>query len=208
MRYHFGGEHPAVAQKRAEDEQKVAELVGRGVPAVRTLYDDGGGHGSFHKAMVAASGGDGDSRGAFAFLDARASRNLGDVSRPEALATGPREVPVEAAKGRGREPAKVASAAAAAPAQAAVAAPALETKSFYQRTLSLFGKSDEPAAPVDAMKPAAPAATQPRRGASAAPLLKPQAATPTTERRASLNTPMPGSQPVLPASGSGFARLN
>src|ERR671921_2293023 len=52
MRYHFGAEPAAVAEKRAEDEQKVAELVSKGLPAVRTVYDDGGGHSSFHRTMA------------------------------------------------------------------------------------------------------------------------------------------------------------
>ncbi len=109
-RYAFGPEHPAVAQKRAADEHRIAELVGTGIPAVRTVYDDGGGHGSFHKAMVAASGGESDSRSAFAFLDSRSGRNLGEVSRPDALAAGPREVPVEApAKDRAKAPAAAAA---------------------------------------------------------------------------------------------------
>jgi murein L,D-transpeptidase YafK len=95
LRYHFGPEHPAVAQKRAEDEQKIAELVGTGIPAVRTVYDDGGGHGSFHKALAATAGRESETRSAFAFLDSRSGRNLGEVSRPEALAAGPREVLVE-----------------------------------------------------------------------------------------------------------------
>ena len=62
---------PAVAQKRAADEHRIAELVAKGTPAVASVYDDGGGHGSFHKAMVAASGGESDSRSAFALLDSR-----------------------------------------------------------------------------------------------------------------------------------------
>jgi murein L,D-transpeptidase YafK len=47
LRYDFGPEHPAVAEKRAADEQKVAELVTKGIPAVRALYEDGGQHASF-----------------------------------------------------------------------------------------------------------------------------------------------------------------
>jgi hypothetical protein len=215
MRYHFGEEHPAVAQKRAEDEQKVAALVGT-IPAVRTVYDDGGGHGSFHKTMVATAGDD-DSRSALAFFDARASRNLGDVSRPEALAIGPREVLVETpAKGKDRGQAKgQASAATPAPnataATASAPAPAGETKSFYQRALGIFGKAEEPASP--ATEPAHPAAaapaTPPRRGAFNSPAAKPQVAPPAPERRASLPaSALPGSQPVLPAGDTGFSRLN
>src|SRR5215207_3889075 len=41
QRYDFGAEPPAVAEKRAADEQKVAELVAKGVPAVRMVYEDG-----------------------------------------------------------------------------------------------------------------------------------------------------------------------
>src|SRR5918911_5448835 len=47
MRYSFGPELPEVAEKRQHDEQKVAELVAKGVPAVRVVYEDGGGHASF-----------------------------------------------------------------------------------------------------------------------------------------------------------------
>jgi murein L,D-transpeptidase YafK len=47
LRYDFGREHPAVAEKRAADDQKIAELVEKGVPAVRELYADGGQHASF-----------------------------------------------------------------------------------------------------------------------------------------------------------------
>ncbi len=209
LRYHFGPEHPAVAQKRAEDEQKVAELVGTGVPAVRTVYDDGGGHRSFHKAMAATTAG--DSGSTFAFLDSRTSRNLGDVSRPEALAAGPREIPVETpAKAKERASKSAVQAASAAPvANPAIATPA-ETKSFYERALGLFGKSEQPAAPaVEAVTPSAAVPAPPRRGASTTAPARPQATAPTPDRRASLNTSaMPGSQPVLPAGNTGFGRLN
>jgi murein L,D-transpeptidase YafK len=47
LRYDFGPEHPAVAEKRADDEQKVAELITKGLPAVRAVYADGGQHASF-----------------------------------------------------------------------------------------------------------------------------------------------------------------
>jgi murein L,D-transpeptidase YafK len=47
LRYDFGPVHPDVAQKREGDEQKLAELVEKGVPAVRELYADGGQHASF-----------------------------------------------------------------------------------------------------------------------------------------------------------------
>jgi murein L,D-transpeptidase YafK len=47
QRYDFGPEQPTVAEKRAADEQNVAELVARGVPAVRMVYEDGSQHASF-----------------------------------------------------------------------------------------------------------------------------------------------------------------
>ena len=82
----------AVADKRRQDEQKVAELVSKGTPAVKVVYADGGQHASFQTAMVAAGGG--ESEGSFAILNARPSRNLGTVSRPEALAEGPKEIAI------------------------------------------------------------------------------------------------------------------
>jgi murein L,D-transpeptidase YafK len=63
------------ARKMAEDKQRVAALVSRGLQAVRTAYADGGQHPSFR-----GFGG--------------ASRNLGEVSRPEALAYAAQDVPV------------------------------------------------------------------------------------------------------------------
>ncbi|WP_407067312.1 L,D-transpeptidase family protein [Methylobacterium sp. Leaf111] len=68
----------AVARKRADDERQVAALVASGTPAVRLVYEDGGQHRAFRETMMAA--GDG----------------LGEVSRPEALASGPREVAMPA----------------------------------------------------------------------------------------------------------------
>ena len=64
----------AVARKQADDDRKVATLVANGTPAVRLVYEDGGQHRAFRETMMAA--GDG----------------LGEVSRPEALAAGPREI--------------------------------------------------------------------------------------------------------------------
>jgi murein L,D-transpeptidase YafK len=201
MRYHFG-DHPAVAQKRAEDEQKVADLIGKGMPAVRTVYDDGGGHTSFRASVMASTGGGDDSRSTFAFLDSGTSRKLGEVSRPEALAAGPREIPVETLA-KGKAPSKT-SAATPAP-SAAPMATAAETKSFYERALGLFGKADAPAPVAETGKPA-PAAPAPasRRGASSNQPAKPQAAAPAPERRAALSTlTLRGVQPATPATGSG-----
>jgi murein L,D-transpeptidase YafK len=59
-----------VEQKQKEDDQRVAALIAQGVRPVRLVYQDGGQHPDFM---------------------ARA----GDVSRPEALAQGPKEVPMD-----------------------------------------------------------------------------------------------------------------
>lgn len=68
----------AVARKQADDERQVAALVASGTPTVRLVYEDGGQHRAFRETMMAAGNG------------------LGEVSRPEALASGPREVDMPA----------------------------------------------------------------------------------------------------------------
>ncbi len=68
----------AVARKQADDERQVAALVASGTSAVRLVYEDGGQHRAFRETMMAAGNG------------------LGEVSRPEALASGPREVDMPA----------------------------------------------------------------------------------------------------------------
>lgn len=80
----------AVAVKRAADERAVASLVAKGTPAIRLVYDDGGGHQSFREVALAAAGGS-----AYTSLDERTRRSLGDISRPEALAAGPREIAID-----------------------------------------------------------------------------------------------------------------
>jgi hypothetical protein len=92
-RYAFNGANStiiaAVAAKQARDEREVADLVTKGTPAIRLVYDDGGGHQSFREVAMAAAG-----ASAYATLDDRTRRSLGDISRPDALAAEPREVPI------------------------------------------------------------------------------------------------------------------
>src|SRR5205085_11377770 len=107
---------PAVAEKQAADERKVAELVAKGVPAVKVVYEDGGQHASFREAMIASAGGDAGS--SFAMFSARPRRNLGEVSRPDALVAGPREIVLDDGKA-GAKPTALAFAAAAKPAPGA-----------------------------------------------------------------------------------------
>ncbi len=84
-----GGVDPSVAQavqqKRQQDDVQVAQLVAKGTPAVKLIYDDGDQHSSFKRALI-ASGSDSLNRTA-----AWASRDVG-VSRPDALTIGPRVV--------------------------------------------------------------------------------------------------------------------
>jgi hypothetical protein len=86
-RYAFTADDPAivqsVAEKQAKDEQQVAGLIAKGTQAVQVVYDDGGSHQSFRDAVMAGR------------------TKLGDVSRPDALAAGPREITVaDGLKGR------------------------------------------------------------------------------------------------------------
>ena len=59
-----------IAKKDQDDQAKVAQLVARGVQPIRLLYSDGGQHPDF--------------------------QNVSLVSRPEALANGPIEIPLDA----------------------------------------------------------------------------------------------------------------
>jgi murein L,D-transpeptidase YafK len=184
LRYAFGPDLPAVAEKRAADEQKVAELVAKGMPAVRVVYEDGGTHASFREAMVASAGGSsGDDGSAFAVLQARPRRNLGEVSRPEALAMGPREIEISPAA-KTEKPAKSSTALAFAggkpatvpaatttvarsPAAAPAASPAVaESRSLYDRVFGSLLGSKTPEPEATAADPAA-VPLPPRRGAAA-----------------------------------------
>ena len=122
---------PEVAEKSARDAHAVAELVAKGTPAVRVVYQDGGQNPVFRPpANTSAFASLGGTETVLPY-DAKEyiRHNLGDVSRPETLAAGPQEieigpkgqpvmlagaepvVPVKAAKagrgpGRDKEPAK------------------------------------------------------------------------------------------------------
>lgn len=129
----------AVAEKRQRDDQEVAALVAKGTQAVKIVYEDGGGHHSFRQTVVASAGG--DSGNAFPILDTRPRRNLGDVSRPDALAMGPREIPIEAL------PAK---AAAKPPTALAFAPTAKPEAKGAERIDAVAGRTVEPKAVVSA----------------------------------------------------------
>lgn len=81
-----------IAAKTAKDDSAAAALVTKGLSAVRLVYQDGGGHPSLKKMALAAA-----SAEASVVLDEHTRRSLGDISRPDALASEPQEIPVTAA---------------------------------------------------------------------------------------------------------------
>jgi len=107
----------AVAEKEANDDAQVAELVKKGVKPIRIVYVDGGQNEHFRHMHIA------------------------DVSDPEALAAGPTEIELDehgkpipavvkvaaADAARAAQPAKPAAAETSAVAKTAAAAPALQT---------------------------------------------------------------------------------
>ena len=105
----------AVAERRSRDEARIAQLIERGKPAVRLVYQDGWSHPSFQNQAVAFASATDPSR-----LSSRA-RRLGEVSRPDAIAAGPQTIRVGSDGQPLSSPASVARAPAAAPAAARTA---------------------------------------------------------------------------------------
>lgn len=114
-RYVFGGSDaaagsctprvdPVVAEKRERDNREVAELIAKGTPSTRLVYEDGSQNPVFRSQPPSTTL-------AFAHLGKAeepelpydpteyARHHLGDVSRPESIAAGAREIEVDA-KGR------------------------------------------------------------------------------------------------------------
>ncbi|WP_457106434.1 L,D-transpeptidase family protein [Methylobacterium sp. P5_C11] len=109
---------PLVAEKRERDERAVAELVAKGTPAVRVVYQDGGQNPVFRPQNASAFASLGGTETVVPY-DAKeyGRHNLGDVSRPETLAAGPQEIEV----GPKSQAVMMAGAEPAAPARAAKA---------------------------------------------------------------------------------------
>jgi murein L,D-transpeptidase YafK len=189
-----------VAEKQDADRRAVAALVAKGVPAVKVVYADGGQHDTFRETAL----GESSTESSFAILDSRPRRNLGDVSRPDALAQGPREIAIEetgtlmAAVSR-KGASKVAASSTAepvAPAKPArtvlasadpdqpIPAPAApaESKPFYSRMIGavLGGKPETPAPATAEMPASQDTAPQP-------PRRKPLAAAKKAEAKPSAN---------------------
>lgn len=143
-RYVFNGgsADDAVAQKRRQDDAQVAALVAKGTPAIKLVYDDGDQHSSF-KTTLLASGSDSLNRSV-----SWASRDVG-VSRPDALAIGPRVVVLDD-KGKAKATVRADSADSDAVLAAVAAAAA------------------EPAAKPEPAKPAAAETAAPKPAAAPA----------------------------------------
>ena len=89
---------PLVAEKRARDDQQIAELVAKGTPATRVVYQDGGQNPVFRGQNVTAFASLGAKEEELPYSAKEYGRHdLGEVSRPESLAAEPREI-VEAAR--------------------------------------------------------------------------------------------------------------
>jgi len=112
-----------VKARRAEEEARVAALIAKGKPAIRTTYVDGGQHPSFRA------------------LARRKSASLGQVSRPEALALAGREIVLTPS---GVPKATACAPSAPCPASSAAAKPAVPSAKARRASQA------EPAAPSGA----------------------------------------------------------
>lgn len=217
----------AVAEKARADQVKVTELVAKGTPAIKLVYEDGDQHHSF-KQIIVAQQGTGDS--AISPVIEQRSR-VNEVSRPDALAVGPREIVLDDNGKPKLKPVQVAAAkpvpdaslsvlprasapvaaltvpAASADAQGAPAATASEQRSLIQRVFTPLGNPFS----VFGSAPAAPVETELAEPLpSVAPLPPPrQAGQGSTRERVSGTAPtMRGAYAALPAGGTGFAPAN
>lgn len=162
-----------VAAKQQQDEQKVAELAGSGVKAVKVVYADGGQHPEF------------------------ADKNQ-DVSRPDALAKGPVEIALDDKKGK-KTPGLVqiatvrTSGEAARPVQASALAPEpkVETPAAHATLDSLLGfmSPSRPApAPAAVEQKAEPVKASPAKAETARPAPAKSAGKPVAARTEAART--------------------
>ncbi|MGY6570842.1 MAG: hypothetical protein ACXIVE_17765, partial [Salinarimonas sp.] len=169
-----------VAERQRRDEVRIAQLIERGKPAVRIVYQDGGSHPSFTNQAVAFASATDPSQ-----LSSRA-RRLGEVSRPDAIAAGPQRIrvgsngqPIEAAQTRAMASAPAQSTpqnGVSSVARSEAAAPvAGEERPLHQRLFgNLFsrgmfsGGTSAPQAPATEAVP-----TPPQRGAGLLPGAQP-----------------------------------
>lgn len=146
---------PQVAEKRARDDQQIAELVAKGTPATRVVYQDGGQNPVFRAQNVTAFASLGSKEEELPYSAKEFGRHhLGEVSRPETLAAGPEEVAVEPkAAPTGGPKGRTQLAAAPIPTKAAAAALAAGAQTAAKPA----------AAPLMLAKQAEPEAAKPAR---------------------------------------------
>lgn len=218
-----------VAEKNRREQQKVAELVSKGTPAIKMVYADGGQHPSFRHVTV--------------------------VSRPEAIDRGPTEIHIDAsgkpvktpvqvaakpdkpapaaAAAGAKPPATTAVARAATPSTTAPATVATQTPSTVPASTSAFAPSAPAASPPAANEPfyrrwlgggsttSAPESSPPTPAPAAQPAPTPTGGVPTPPKRAENENgrkPAPkrdkqaelpmmirGAVPTLPSSFMAFA---
>lgn len=190
----------AVRARAAQDEFEVARLIEAGKPAVRIVYEDGGGHPSFGLANATTT--DVSSAMAFAALDsgrARDTDRLGVVSRPDALAAGPRFLPVDR-NGNPIETAAPPTAIAAAPAVPATPQPTAPAAPTSVTAAGLAAPEAQRSEPFYARMLGGLFSTLPFGGSGAGgePATPPGAAPVPPQRGAAL---LPGAQPLWPSSG-------
>jgi hypothetical protein len=136
----------ALAEKRQQDEVKVAALISKGTPAIKLIYDDGDQHSSF-KRMLAQSGADSMNRSV-----AWGSRDVG-ISRVDSL-IGPRVALLDD-KGRAKATVRAESAE-----NEAVLAAVSSVQTEEAKPVVAAAAPAKPAAAQPAAKPASDAATQ------------------------------------------------
>ncbi|MFY9291518.1 MAG: murein L,D-transpeptidase family protein [Methylorubrum rhodinum] len=163
-KYVFGGNDVAagnctprvdtqVAEKRDRDNREVAELIAKGTPATRVVYEDGGQNPVFRPqpaptttfASLIDSDKEKEKEKELAYTAKDYGRHhLGEISRPESLALGPREIEVDA-KGK---PILIAAAPADAPGPTKAAA----ARKAHEKPVTVVAVKEE-SKPADA-KPA------------------------------------------------------
>ncbi len=174
-----------VAAKQSRDRTEIAELIAKGVKPVRIVYQDGGQHPDF-RAHVA------------------------DVSRPDAIAAGPREIVLDERTGKPIvEPAPVAKAMAkASPAKPAeTAASSAEMSALAPDTTgSLPAAAPAPAEPpfykrlFNFAKPAAAEPVAPAPSATIEPASEPQTVNVPLPPRRQVETVKPQASLTKPSS--------
>lgn len=156
----------AVSAKRKADEARIADLLAKGAPAVKVVYQDGSQHPVFNGGRAPGSSG-------FMPFSRRPQYDASQVSRPEALSAAPEEIILQDARGSKTIMADSSSPASRdTPFETATAAatqPASEGPTFFNRMMSFsgLGSSTREAAPAAEAIVAASESAKPQPGNAA-----------------------------------------